>query len=273
VWWLLPLPALLVVPSAPASQVPIQGVGGAGHVTRLSSHDVSRYEALYGEPIYWSLSLLVSPIEREEPPRSTAILTRGLLSAFSRPGANPDVSLCQEMGRYGFALTRPAPEIAAEFFADAPFRHGHEAHVVGAFTDEGFLFWSVDSAERRDRVPRAGAERVLADLVARPDRFHGRTVTVRGRFRGANLFGDFPSDPPVRNAWVLRDGPFFVWITGREARGPGWRLDTSAPGDCVWNVEVEGKVERHGDAVSVKARVVRLLGRDPDTTCATHASR
>ncbi|HVR71585.1 MAG TPA: hypothetical protein VMT87_12150 [Vicinamibacteria bacterium] len=98
-------------------------------------------------------------------------------------------------------------------------------------------------------------------------------MTVRGRFRGANLFGDFPPGSTVRNAWVLRDGPFFVWITGREPRGPGWRLDTAAPGDCVWNVEVEGKVERHGDAVSVKARSVRLLGRDPDTTCATPPPR
>jgi hypothetical protein len=180
------------------------------------------------------------------------------------------VSLCDDTGRYCLGLERPAPEIGAEFFADATFRHGHEAEVVGAFTDEGFLFWSVDTAERRAAASRPGADRALADLVTRPGRLVGRKVTVRGRFRGANLFGDFaPGAAPARDAWVLRDGSFFVWITGRQPKGAGWRLDTSSRGDCVWKVEVEGTVERQGDAVSVKARTVRLLGRDGDTSCAT----
>jgi len=244
-----------------------------GRSAYIGSHDVSRYDVMYGEPIYWSLSLIVSPTEHDKPRRNQAIVTRGILSVFSRPGADPSVQLCEDTLRYCFPLERPAPEIGAEFLADAPFRNQHEAQVTGAFTDEGFLFWSVDSAPRRERGSGGGADRILADLVTRPDRFVGRTVTVRGRFRGANLFGDFASEKARKSGWVLRDGPFFVWITGQDPQGPGWRLDVSSPADCVWNIEVDGKVERQGEAVSVKARKVRLLGRDADVSCAEEARR
>jgi hypothetical protein len=234
--------------------------------------DVSKYEVLYGEPMYWSLSLIVSPTDRHEPQRNRAIVTRGVLFVFSRPGADPEVRLCEETLKYCLALTRPVPEIGAEFFGDAPFRHLHEAQVVGAFTDEGFLFWSVDSAPPRDRTRALGPDRGLEDLVTRPDRFVGRTVTVRGQFRGANLFGDFPAGKGGKD-WVLREGPFSIWITGRDPSGPGWRLDTASPADCVWNIEAEGKVERRAEAVFVKARRVRLLGRDPDASCVGAARR
>jgi hypothetical protein len=93
-------------------------------------------------------------------------------------------------------------------------------------------------------------------------------VTVRGRFRGANLCADFAGDTrPAKDAWVLRDGPFSVWVSGREPRGEGWRLDLRSPGDCVYEVEVEGKVARVGAVLAIEARRLRLVGRRSEEEC------
>jgi hypothetical protein len=262
--------AVLIAAAAGAAQVPAPV--GPGQSTYVGSGgDLTKYVVLYGEPMYWSLSLLV----QEPPPRERAILTRGRLVVFPKPGADPDVSVCAEDDeRSCLGLRSPVPEIAKEFFTDAPFRNGHQAQVVGAFTREGFLFWSVDTAPARERGSAEGPDRRLEDLVIRPDRYVGRAVTVRGRFRGANLFGDLAgASPSKKTAWVLRDGPFSVWVTGREPRGDGWRLDVRSPEDCVWEVEVAGRVDRAGEALSIEARQVRLLGRISDAACAAKVRR
>ena len=145
-----------------AAPVPVEGKR-----FKVSTHDVGRYEGQYGIPIYWSLSLIVGPTGQESPPLNTSIRTRGILSAFPKRGG-----------------------------ADVK-RHGHEAQVVGAFTTgEGFLFWDFDSGPSPERPADAAPQRTLEQLITRPDRFVGRIVTVRGHFRGANLFGDYA--PPTR---------------------------------------------------------------------------
>jgi hypothetical protein len=228
------LAAAVVFASAAAAQVTPAPVE-PGRSAYVGSGDVGRYEVMYG-------------------------------------GADPLVSLCVEDTRSCLNLDRPAPEIGAEFLADAPFRIGHEAQVVGAFIPEGFFFWSIDTAPPRDRAGVLGPDRRLEDLVTRPDRHVGRAVTVRSRFRGANLFDDFAADQ-VKDGWALRDGPFSVWVTGRAPQGEGWKLDVRSAADCVWEVEVEGKVESAGGAVAIAARKVRLLRRDADTSCASRAAR
>ena len=71
---------------------------------------------------------------------------------------------------------------------------------------------------------------------------------------------------------MIRDGPFSIWITGQPPKGKAWQLSPASRADCVWWVEVEGQVERHGEVLYLKARQVRLLDRDPDPSCANDAS-
>lgn len=256
-----------------AATPPVQGPVRIEHNATISTHDASRYEGLYGLPIYWSLSLIVGPTGQDPPPPNTSIRTRGILSASPKQGSVPDVKLCEDSMRRCLALATPAPEIHDAFFFDAPFRHGHEAQVVGAFTDQGFLFWSFDSSPRAEGAEGRAPERSLERLITRPDRFVGATVTVRGNFRGANLFGDFP--PETRRGkgdWVLRDGPFSIWVTGRPPTGNGWRLDAVSAVDCIWRLEVEGTVEQHDGVLYLKARRLRLLDRDAEDTCARGAT-
>ena len=228
--------------------------------TYVGSGAADKYRMMYGDPIYWSLSLLVGPdATGEDRPRvNQAIETRGLLTVVPRAGGAPDVRLCDEQLRHCLGLPGAVPEIRAEFFADAHFRHLHEATVTGAFTaSEGFVYWSVDSAPRRDNPGTAGRERPLEQLVRDPERFVGSTVTLRGGFGGAAEGG----------GWLLRDGPFFVRVTGKEPRGKGWRLDGRSAADCVWQLEVPGKLERVNGELVLEAREVRLVGRNPELAC------
>jgi hypothetical protein len=228
--------------------------------TYAGSDAADKYRVLYGDPMYWSLSLLVGPdadpIDR--PRVNQAIETRGVLKVVSRAHDDPAVSLCDDTLRYCLPLPGPAPEIRAEFFADAPFRHLHAATVTGAFTnDQGFIYWRIDSAPRRERPAAAGRQRALEQVVRDPGRFAGAPVTLRGGFGGA----------AQRGGWLLRDGKFFVRVTGREPRGRDWRLDGRSASDCVWQLEVQGKLQHVADEVVLAAREVRLVGRDPEMAC------
>jgi hypothetical protein len=129
----------------------------------------------------------------------------------------------------------------------------------------GFLVWSI--AEHPGDAPRRKPTRAssLEALVTSPDATAGRTITVSGTFRGSNLFEDLP--PETRRSpgdWVLKDGPFSIWVIGKPPRGSGWSLDPASRSDCAWRLEVKGRVERQGDYIYLRAQSVTLTGRGKD---------
>jgi hypothetical protein len=231
----------------------------------VSSGDVSLYEVMYGEPVFYSLDLLVGPGAVPVPPKRS-IRTVGRLFVRPRPGGAPplcELCLVDEIGC--LALRNPVPEIRDAFEFDAPFRSGHEAEVTGAFADGGFTFWEFFSGPPRGGPPGGAGGVTLEQLVRRPQRYEGRTVVVRGQFRGRNLFRDLPPESALRSSdWVLRDGAFFVWVTARAPKGKGFRLDASRRSDCVHRLEVEGRPEVRDGLVYLRAGEVRILGRAAD---------
>jgi hypothetical protein len=256
-WTFLAL-ALLGTPQNPVAPV--------GQVFR--SDDTSRYEALYGKPEFWSLELL-TPLAGEASdavPKNKSIRTQGKLFVVMRPHpAPPQGQLCVEEQRHCLSLANPVPEVSDAFSIEAPSRRGHEMEVVGAFTETGFTFWSFLSGPPRVKSADSGGV-PLESLVRRPDRYQGRTIVVRGSFRGRNLFGDMPAGSARgRSDWVLRDGPFFVWVTGKAPKGAGFALSLDRPSDATYRLEVEGRPELKSGLVYLRADGVRLLGRTADT--------
>ena len=258
----------------------------------ISSDGRNRYEAMYGKPEFYSLDLLVGllPSERNAP-ANQSIRTVGILYVIEKPGAPPSCSLCKDE-RHCLSLDNPAQEIRDAFFQEAAFRRGDEAEVVGAFanpegerpvppksapvspkdapatggpgvavpTAGGFFFWSFHSGPPREKTADTGWVS-LESLVRRPDRYQKRTIAVRGLFRGRNLFEDLPADSQKSGSdWVLRDGPFFIWVTGKAPKGKGFALDLARRSDSAYRLEVEGQTEVRGGLVYLRAREVRLLG-------------
>ena len=61
-------------------------------------------------------------------------------------------------------------------------------------------------------------------LALDPWRYEGQRVTVRGQFRGRNLYGDVPQAPSAasesKGEFVLRSADAAIWVTGQAAAGP-----------------------------------------------------
>lgn len=105
----------------------------------------------------------------------------------------------------------------------------------------------------------APASPSLRGIAMDPPAFDGRKVTVSGRFRGRNLFGDLPQGIG-RSRWdfVLQSADAAVWISGLRPRGQGFDLDPGARVDTGRWLEVSGTVTRDGDAVWIAADAMRL---------------
>jgi hypothetical protein len=121
-------------------------------------------------------------------------------------------------------------------------------------------FWSIIDARPLERPNASGSAIDLADILHSPERFKGKTVSVVGRFRGANLFGDLPTASRVDPSdWVVSDGDVAVWVTGKAPRGSGFSLSLESRADSRWWMEVTGEVQQTGDVVRIRAKRLTLV--------------
>jgi hypothetical protein len=92
-----------------------------------------------------------------------------------------------------------------------------------------------------------------------PEQFDNREVTLIGRFRGRNLFGDLPQGV-AKSKWdfVLQSADAAIWITGLRPKGKDFDLDPSAHVDTGKWLEVKGTVQRDVTAVWIAAESIRL---------------
>ncbi len=105
----------------------------------------------------------------------------------------------------------------------------------------------------------ATAGPTLDDLTANPGDFEGRTVTVLGQFRGANLFGDLPlAGRHAASDWVIKDGRSAAWVTGKKPKGGAWSLDPMLKSDTSRWLRVTGRVSTLGGVVVIRAASVSL---------------
>lgn len=111
-------------------------------------------------------------------------------------------------------------------------------------------------------------------LALDPDRYIGARVTVTGRFRGRNLYGDQP-DAPGRSRWdfVLQAADASVWIVGRRPRGEGFSLDVEARVDTNRWLEVAGVVRRERGLVLIEAAAIRMAAPPTDSAPAEPVTR
>jgi hypothetical protein len=180
--------------------------------------------------------------------------------------------LCAE--RHCLALV-PVEEMRDVFYDGAASAWLHQdIEIVGAIDQlptlshgptRAFLVWSIlePAPARTSREGASGSS--LEALVRYPKGGEGRSVTASGLFRGANLFDDLPAESRRHSSdWVLTDGPFSIWVTGKAPKGRGFSLDPRSRSDCRWRLEVSGEVETAGGYVYLRAKSVVLVRREKD---------
>lgn len=127
--------------------------------------------------------------------------------------------------------------------------------------DQMFLITSASIVE--SPVPQTPNLRAIA---LAPEHFENRGVTLVGRFKGGNLYGDLPQ-APGKSKWdfVLQSADAAVWVTGIRPRGRDFDLDPAARVDTGRWLEVKGTLRREGAQVWIEGQSVQLASAQQDT--------
>ena len=97
----------------------------------------------------------------------------------------------------------------------------------------------------------------IRGIAMAPEKFDGRSVTLRGRFRGRNLMGDLPTWPrQTESDFVLQAADGAVWVTGVKPKGKGFDLDPTARRDVGRWLEVSGTLSVADGLPLLRARSV-----------------
>ncbi len=251
---------------------------------RYATGDLSRYEGMYGSPELRDID------EQDVPwPRMQSIRTIAVLAPSPRSGDPGSGAYASRVAEYvnnytNFMLcgdrrcigVTPVEEMFDFFNQQGRAWQHRKVEAIGAIDDVGdprdgscpcyaFRVWSVQLYEESDGRRPHGQASSLEVLVRGPEASAGRSITVQGTFRGANLFEDLPPETRRDPAdWVLKDGPFSIWVTGRPPKGDGFSLDPRARSDCRWRLEVTGKVETAARYVYLRAKSIALVRREKD---------
>jgi Bacterial Ig-like domain len=96
----------------------------------------------------------------------------------------------------------------------------------------------------------------VRNLALAPDRYADQRVTVKGQFRGRNLYGDLPQAPPDGNGrrdFIIRSADAAIWVTGKQPKGRGFNFDVTSRLDTQRWIEVSGTVKWQRGLVSIVA--------------------
>jgi Bacterial Ig-like domain len=118
-------------------------------------------------------------------------------------------------------------------------------------------------AERTVTAESLPAPSVRA-LALDPDRYVGQQVSVVGRFRGRNLFGDLPDAPGIsRWDFVLSSADGAIWVAGRRPKGDNFDLNVEQRVDTGRWLEVHGTVRLDRGLVRIDATDIRSAQAPP----------
>jgi len=272
-------------PAAPQARPTPPPTLAGDRVAGGSGGPISRYATMYGTPEFRGLD-----DEQSRPwPMRQAIRTIGQLELIPGRGRSGQANAAPNPGRRRewdseFALFEicgdqfclaivPVQEMQDVLAGASDWVHKN-IEVIGAIDKLSlpgldpmsapvvFQVWSVFEAPEMPGRKKGSKGSSLEPLVRYPKGVEGTVVTVTGVFRGANLFEDLPPESRRDDSdWVLQDGPFSIWVTGKAPRGKGFSLDPRSRSDCRYRLEATGKVATANGFIYLRASSLQLLGR------------
>ncbi|HSD26318.1 MAG TPA: Ig-like domain-containing protein, partial [Vicinamibacteria bacterium] len=216
-------------------------------------------EALFGRPVEAAIG---DVLEAPTAYLGKAVRLRGRLDAPEGKGEYRLVDGDQSV------VVVPDAELVPFFRSKVADWKGLDVELVGAFgrgraAQPGHVvsFWDC-TASKAESVPAKGKRATLAALFAEPNAWLGETVRVVGKFRGRDLFGDFPHGTRSGGDWVIKDDRYALWVIGRPA-GAGFALDPTAVADTNAWVEIVGQPVVRSRRLALRARSVALVPPPP----------
>lgn len=112
----------------------------------------------------------------------------------------------------------------------------------------------VDALSDADPFPAPSVRALALD----PGRYLDQRVTVSGRFRGRNLYGDQPNAPGTsRWDFVVQSADASIWVVGARPRGRGFNFDLNSRLDTTRWLEASGIVRIERGLVVLEASELR----------------
>ena len=138
---------------------------------------------------------------------------------------------------------------------DQPFERLAESLLQKAWPGVGELKLLVAESALPPSQPNLVSLRTVA---LDPEAHLESGITVTGRFRGRNLYGDLPDSPGLsQHDFVLTSAEASIWVVGMEPKGDGFELDVQARIDTGRWLEVTGDVRVHEGMVILYAGSIR----------------
>src|SRR5688500_14706585 len=247
-----------------ACLLPIAGAMAAPASTATLPRDVL-YGALHGEPENVDPTALVGVPGRYV---GRAVRTSGRLVTVDAGASRFDLAIGKSR-----VVLRLEPEARALVAARSATWEGVPVTVEGFFYREAgsdpttgpyalraWLVWPVSEPAAPPPAAEDDARRVsLQDLVYGAGRYDGQVVKVRGSYRGSNRHADLPERTRKgRGDWVIKDGYFAAWVTGRDAKAGSWDAAKQSASDAAPVLDIVGVPSTSGGVVRLQARDVDL---------------
>ena len=138
-----------------------------------------------------------------------------------------------------------------------------DASSQGQWPGRDRLFVILNATTAESPLPE---DPTLRAIALAPDQYSGHTVTITGRFRGANLYGDLPQ-PVAKSRWdfVIQSADAAVWIAGLRPRGKGFDLDVTSRVDTRRWLQITGIVRHEGALTWIDGTTLALANAPTET--------